>query len=173
MKKKNKNAAKTAKMAAKAKSESLRFQTFWKAKTRYPQMDAQTEERLNQELAWIDNCGFTNGFLQLNEAMEIITTNLNTEVGNSKGFLAGSAVAYCFGLCADDPMMADLVPDEMLQPEKPYMLNVEIRLDPEIRNQAVALVEEKFGKSMMRNYIPIIKLDHIILEFQRDMTRMK
>lgn len=48
-------------------------------------------------------------------------------------------------------------------------LNVGIRFDPDKRNTVITLAEEKFGKSMMRTGVPILKLDNIILEFHRNL----
>lgn len=47
--------------------------------------------------------------------------------------------------------------------------NVGIRFDPDKRNTVITLAEEKFGKSMMRTGVPILKLDNIILEFHRNL----
>src|SRR5574344_686925 len=102
--KKTKKKEEKAKNEAKILSSSLRFQTYWKAKEVYPNMDSQTEERLTQELRWIDNCGFTDGFLQMTEIIDMINLQLHTKVGPSKGMLSGSAVAYCLGLCCTDPI---------------------------------------------------------------------
>ena len=78
-------------------------------------------------------------------------------------------MAYCLGLTDKDPIAENQISPEFSQESKIRNLNVGIRFDPDKRNTVITLAEEKFGKSMMRTGVPILKLDNIILEFHRNL----
>lgn len=88
MTKKEKNTHKTL-------CESLRFQTFWKAKNVYPSMTDEIVQRINMEIEWIERQKLVRGFLQLMTIMEAAYSQLDMSIGHENGFLSGSVVAYC------------------------------------------------------------------------------
>lgn len=162
MTKKEKNTHKTL-------CESLRFQTLWKAKNVYPSMTDEIVQRINMEIEWIERQKLVRGFLQLMTIMEAAYSQLDMSIGHENGFLSGSVVAYCLGLTDKDPIAENQISPEFSQKSKIRNLNVGIRFDPDKRNTVITLAEEKFGKSMMRTGVPILKLDNIILEFHRNL----
>lgn len=168
--KKKSNANRKERLEYKSLCESLRFQTGWKAKGLYPEMDSSVTERMEQELAWIERNGLAKGFLQMKEIMDMAHSRLNVVIGGDHGFLGGSVVAYCLGLTGEDPVKTGRQSPEFQQADFTPYLNVSIHFDPDKRNEAVALAETKFGKSMMQMGQPVIKLDKVILEFHRNLV---
>lgn len=152
-------------------NESLRFQTNWGAKQIYGEITDDIQALIDQELSWIENSGFTEGFLALKVIADTAKNDFSSPVGADHGILAGSIVAYCLGLIANDPLNTEFQNTTFRPAELTPSLNVSMHFAPEKRNEIVAWASQKYGPSMMRLGVPIIKLPSLILEFHRIMKK--
>lgn len=170
---KKQSLAKKEKALVKTQAESLMFQTLRKASSLYPSIDDTLMQRLKKEVDWFAKQHFAKGVLMARDIVEKISATFSTSIGEDDGFLSGSVVAYSLGLTLNDPIAAGKETEVFSSDEDLHCLNIRIRLCPDIRNAAVEVAEAMYGKSMMRMGVPIMRLDNVILEFQRDMKRMR
>ncbi len=125
-------------------NEYLRHISYLGARKRYPEVNAEVEERLDHELQIIKNMGFPGYFLIvqdfINKARE-----MNVIVGPGRGSAAGSAVAYCVGITDIDPIKYNLLFERFLNPERVNMPDVDVDFDDEGRDRVLQYVVDKYG----------------------------
>src|SRR5690606_21918069 len=75
----------------------LRHLTYVGAEKRYKEITDDIRERLDFELATIENTGYPGYFLIVQDFIAA-ARNMGVSVGPGRGSAAGSAVAYCLGI---------------------------------------------------------------------------
>ncbi len=130
----------------------LRHLTLEGAKKRYGEITQDISERINQELAIIEDMGFEGYFLIVQD----FTTEARERgvfVGPGRGSAAGSVVAYCLGIINIDPMEYDLLFERFLNPERVSPPDIDIDFDDSGRQEVIDYVIEEYGR---RNVAQIV-----------------
>ncbi len=130
----------------------LRHLTYEGAKKLYPEITKEIKDRLDFELQVIKDMGFAGYFLIvqdfINKARE-----LEVAVGPGRGSAAGSAVAYCTGITAIDPIKYNLLFERFLNPERISMPDIDIDFDDEGREKVLNYVIEKYGREKVAQIV--------------------
>ncbi|SHM86049.1 DNA polymerase III, alpha subunit [Chitinophaga jiangningensis] len=130
----------------------LRHLTFEGARTRYTEMTAEVEERLNFELQVIENMGFAGYFLIVSDFIKA-GRDLGVFIGPGRGSAAGSAVAYCIGITNIDPIKYNLLFERFLNPERKSMPDIDTDFDDEGRQKVIDYVVQKYGRNQVAQII--------------------
>lgn len=122
------------------------------AKQRYGTLTAALEERINYELAVIQEMGFPGYFLIVQDFINA-ARKLGVVVGPGRGSVAGSVVAYCIGITNIDPIHYNLLFERFLNPERVSMPDIDIDFDDEGRQKVIDYVVAKYGKNQVAQII--------------------
>ncbi len=132
--------------------EYLRHLTYEGARKRYPVITGEIGDRLDFELKVIGEMGFAGYFLIvqdfINKARE-----MDVAVGPGRGSAAGSAVAYCTGITAIDPIRYNLLFERFLNPERVSMPDIDIDFDDEGREKVLQYVIDKYGREKVAQIV--------------------
>ena len=130
----------------------LRHITYEGARSRYLEMTADIEERINFELQVIENMGFAGYFLIVADFIKA-GRELGVFIGPGRGSAAGSAVAYCIGITNIDPIKYNLLFERFLNPERKSMPDIDTDFDDEGRQKVIDYVVQKYGRSQVAQII--------------------
>jgi DNA polymerase III subunit alpha len=135
-----------------SEDEYLRHLTIKGAESLYPQITDEILERLDFELHVISEMKFAGYFLIvqdfINQARE-----MDVAVGPGRGSAAGSAVAYCTGITAIDPIKYNLLFERFLNPERISMPDIDIDFDDEGREKVMEYVINKYGREKVAQIV--------------------
>lgn len=104
------------------------------------------QERLQYELAIIDQMGFTDYFLIVEDFIRF-ASSVHILTGPGRGSSAGSLVAYALGITEVDPLQYGLIFERFLNPERMTMPDIDIDFADNRRHEVIAYVAEKYGKT--------------------------
>lgn len=111
---------------------------------RFPSPSSLYRERLEHELATIEQMGFSGYFLIvadfINEAKRRGIT-----VGPGRGSVTGSLVSYCLNVTTIDPLQHGLIFERFLNPERVTMPDIDTDFADDRRDEILAYVREKYG----------------------------
>ncbi len=130
----------------------LQYLALTGAKQRYGTLTAALEERINYELAVIQEMGFPGYFLIVQDFINA-ARKLGVVVGPGRGSVAGSVVAYCIGITNIDPIHYNLLFERFLNPERVSMPDIDIDFDDEGRQKVIDYVVDKYGKNQVAQII--------------------
>ena len=130
----------------------LRHLTYEGAKKRYGEITEEISERLDFELATIENTGYPGYFLIVQDFTSQ-ARKMGVSVGPGRGSAAGSAVAYCIGITNVDPIKYDLLFERFLNPDRVSLPDIDIDFDDEGRNDIIQWVVDKYGKNQVAQII--------------------
>lgn len=130
----------------------LKHLTFEGAKMRYRELTHIITERLNFELDTINKSGYPGYFLIVQDFISA-ARKMGVTVGPGRGSAAGSAVAYCLGITAIDPIKYDLLFERFLNPERISMPDIDIDFDDEGRSKVIDYVKDKYGSDHVAQII--------------------
>ncbi|NSL85501.1 DNA polymerase III subunit alpha [Chitinophaga sp. Mgbs1] len=130
----------------------LRHITYEGARTRYTEMTADVEERINFELQVIENMGFAGYFLIVADFIKA-GRDLGVFIGPGRGSAAGSAVAYCIGITNIDPIKYNLLFERFLNPDRKSMPDIDTDFDDEGRQKVIDYVVQKYGRNQVAQII--------------------
>ncbi|WP_298418744.1 DNA polymerase III subunit alpha [uncultured Kordia sp.] len=130
----------------------LRHLTYEGAKKRYGEITPEIEERLDFELATIENTGYPGYFLIVEDFIRE-ARNMDVSVGPGRGSAAGSVVAYCLWITNIDPMLYDLLFERFLNPDRVSMPDIDIDFDDEGRGRVMQYVIDKYGENQVAQII--------------------
>ncbi|MBO9732351.1 MAG: DNA polymerase III subunit alpha [Chitinophaga sp.] len=130
----------------------LRHITYEGARSRYLEMTADIEERINFELGVIENMGFAGYFLIVADFIKA-GRELGVFIGPGRGSAAGSAVAYCIGITNIDPIKYNLLFERFLNPERKSMPDIDTDFDDEGRQKVIDYVVQKYGRNQVAQII--------------------
>ncbi len=130
----------------------LRHLTYEGAKALYPEITEEIRQRLDFELNVIREMGFAGYFLIvqdfINEARK-----MEVAVGPGRGSAAGSAVAFCTGITAIDPIKYNLLFERFLNPERVSMPDIDIDFDDDGREKVMEYVIRKYGREKVAQIV--------------------
>lgn len=130
----------------------LRHLAYEGAKKRYTELTQEIIERLDFELATIENTGYPGYFLIVQDFCNA-ARQMGVSVGPGRGSAAGSAVAYCTGITNVDPIKYDLLFERFLNPDRISMPDIDIDFDDEGRSRVIDYVINKYGANQVAQII--------------------
>lgn len=130
----------------------LRHLTYEGAKQRYGEITDEIRERLDFELATIENTGYPGYFLIVQDFTSK-AREMGVSVGPGRGSAAGSAVAYCIGITNVDPIKYDLLFERFLNPDRVSLPDIDIDFDNEGREKVIDYVVKKYGFNQVAQII--------------------
>jgi len=130
----------------------LRHITYEGAKKRYEDITKEIQERLDFELATIENTGYPGYFLIVEDFIRE-ARNMDVSVGPGRGSAAGSVVAYCLWITNIDPLKYDLLFERFLNPDRVSMPDIDIDFDDEGRGRVMDYVIDKYGANQVAQII--------------------
>lgn len=130
----------------------LRHITYGGAERRYGEITEAIRERIDFELATIENSGYPGYFLIVEDFIRE-ARNMGVSVGPGRGSAAGSVVAYCLGITNIDPLKYDLLFERFLNPDRVSMPDIDIDFDDEGRSRVMDYVIDKYGSSQVAQII--------------------
>jgi len=133
-------------------NDYLRHITFQGAKKRYKEITKEIQERLDFELATIENTGYPGYFLIVEDFIRE-ARNMDVSVGPGRGSAAGSVVAYCLWITNIDPLKYDLLFERFLNPDRISMPDIDIDFDDEGRGRVMDYVINKYGANQVAQII--------------------
>jgi error-prone DNA polymerase len=124
----------------------LREQTFAGARNRYgPVLSAKVKSQIERELALIEKLGFCGYFLIVADIVKFCReTNV---MAQGRGSAANSAVCYCLGITACDPVAGNLLFERFLTEGRKSWPDIDIDLPSGDRRESVIQeVYRRYGK---------------------------
>ncbi len=127
-------------------SEWLRELTLRGARARYHgHVPAQVIAQLERELALIDELDYGGYFLTMHDLVEFCRTR--GILCQGRGSAANSAVCYCLGITAVDPVRMDLLFERFLSRERAEPPDIDLDIQHDRREEAIQHVYEKYGRA--------------------------
>lgn len=114
--------------------------------------DPVREERLEQELAMIEQMGYSSYFLIVWDFLSYAKEQ-GIWVGPGRGSAAGSLVAYSLEITNIDPIEYDLVFERFLNPERVTMPDIDIDFQDDRRDEVIEYVRRKYGEDRVAQII--------------------
>lgn len=130
----------------------LRHLVYEGAQRRYGEIEDSLKQRIDFELATIENTGYPGYFLIVQDFCNA-ARDMGVSVGPGRGSAAGSVVAYCIGITNIDPIKYDLLFERFLNPDRISMPDIDIDFDDEGRGKVIDYVIEKYGSNQVAQII--------------------
>ena len=138
-------------------------------KNRYSDITAQLNERLEYELKIINQMGFVDYFLIVQDFVNFAKKS-GIPVGPGRGSGAGSLCAYCIEITDIDPIKYNLLFERFLNPERVTMPDFDIDFCRNRRQEVIDYVTRKYGADHVSQ---IITFDTMAARAAvRDVTRV-
>jgi len=119
---------------------------------RYPLGETSIRARLAYELKTINNMGFAEYFLIVQDLVNWCKAN-GVPVGPGRGSAAGSLVSYVLGITGIDPLKYDLLFERFLNPERVSMPDIDIDFCFEKRDRVIDYIVERYGSDRVAQII--------------------
>lgn len=103
-------------------------------------------DRANYELSVIENMGFTDYFLIVQDFINYAKTN-KIPVGPGRGSAAGSIVAFALGITEIDPIRYNLFFERFLNPERISLPDIDVDFADTGRDAVIDYVRKKYGET--------------------------
>jgi error-prone DNA polymerase len=132
----------------------LRELVFQGAKKRYPELPQEVQDQLNTELDLIRGLAYEGYFLTMYEIVRYCN-----EMGilcQGRGSAANSAVCYCLGITAVDPIRMKLLFERFLSKERAEPPDIDLDIEHNRREEVIQHMYKKYGRShaaMVANFI--------------------
>lgn len=108
--------------------------------------------RLEEELAIIDQLGFNDYFLIVQDFVQFAKDE-HIVVGPGRGSAAGSIVSYLLGITNVDPLKYDLLFERFLNPERVSLPDIDIDFSDVRRDEVIQYVKNKYGPAYVAQII--------------------
>ena len=136
-------------------AEWLRELTLEGARWRYAgRIDDAVLQQLDRELALIEELDYPGYFLTMWEIVEFCRSH--DILCQGRGSAANSAVCYCLGITAVDPVRMDLLFERFLSRERPDPPDIDLDIEHARREEVIQHVYDKYGRghaAMVANVI--------------------
>ncbi len=106
---------------------------------------AEYEQRLEREIALIEQMGFEGYFLIVWDMVHK-ARSMGIPVGPGRGSAAGSLLAYSLGITDIDPIEYDLLFERFLNPERISLPDIDIDFCGRRREEVIKYVTERYGQ---------------------------
>ncbi len=124
--------------------------------TNYGEMTPALKERIDYELGVIDDKGYNDYFLIVQEILNFCRKN--DIVVSMRGSGTGSVVAYNTGITSIDPIGWELYFERFLNPERKSAPDFDIDMEDRQRDKVIQFVIDKFGIDSVKQIITFSKL---------------
>jgi len=138
-------------------NEYLRYVTYRGAEERYAEVTPELSERIDFELATIQEMGYPGYFLIVQEILHQ-AREMDVSVGPGRGSAAGSVVAFCLRITDIDPIRYNLLFERFLNPERVSLPDIDIDFDEDGRERVLKWVVEKYGAGRVAQVITFGKM---------------
>ena len=138
--------------------EWLRYLTFEGAKRRYPgeaEIPSEVVEQLNKELVLIEELDYAGYFLTMWEL--VCFCEERGILCQGRGSAANSAVCYCLGVTAVDPVRMGLLFERFISHERAEPPDIDLDIEHDRREEAIQHVYEKYGRDYAAMVAVIIR----------------
>jgi len=138
--------------------EWLRYLTFEGAKRRYrDEQDVPPDvvDQLNKELALIEELDYAGYFLTMWELVRFCEER--GILCQGRGSAANSAVCYCLGVTAIDPVRMGLLFERFLSRERAEPPDIDLDIEHDRREEAIQHVYQKYGRDYAAMVAVIIR----------------
>ncbi len=131
--------------------EHLRRLTFEGAQERYPRerfpagIPRETTAQLEKELDVIRELEYEGYFLTMHELIQFCRRN--GILCQGRGSAANSAVCYCLGITAVDPVRMELLFERFLSKERAEPPDIDLDIEHNRREEVIQWVYEKYGRA--------------------------
>ncbi len=122
----------------------LRELVYDGARSRYPEMNQTTIDRIEYELGVINDMGFDAYFLIVWDLIRY-ANEAKIRTGPGRGSAAGSIIAYCLGITKIDPIEFGLIFERFLNPGRRSMPDIDMDFDERYRGDVIQYSAEKYG----------------------------
>ena len=127
-------------------SEWLRHLTFEGARRRYGSaVPSDVARQLDQELTLIDDLDYPGYFLTMWEIVEFCRAR--DILCQGRGSAANSAVCYCLGITAIDPVRMGLLFERFISKERAEPPDIDLDIQHNRREEVIQHVYDKYGRS--------------------------
>ena len=124
----------------------LRHLTLEGARQRYDgEPPPEVVEQLEKELALIEGLDYPGYFLTMREIVEFCRRH--GILCQGRGSAANSAVCYCLGITAVDPVRMGLLFERFISRERAEPPDIDVDIEHERREEVIQHVYEKYGRS--------------------------
>lgn len=138
-----------------SEGDYLRELTFEGAHRRYGTViPDDVREQIERELALIADLDYGGYFLTMKEIVEFC--GLQNILCQGRGSAANSAVCYCLGVTAIDPVQMDLLFERFLSRERAEPPDIDLDIEHERREEVIQWIYERWGRrhaAMVANVI--------------------
>ncbi|MGH8310958.1 MAG: PHP domain-containing protein, partial [Steroidobacteraceae bacterium] len=139
----------------KTSSQWLRELTFAGARERYgDDVQPNVTAQLERELSLIDELDYCGYFLTMYEIVRFCRSQ--GILCQGRGSAANSAVCYCLGITAVDPVRMDLLFERFLSRERAEPPDIDLDIEHDRREEAIQWMYQKYGRdraAMVANVI--------------------
>ncbi|MDZ7794729.1 MAG: DNA polymerase III subunit alpha [Spirochaetia bacterium] len=119
---------------------------------RYKQVSQEAYERIEKELAALQQVGYTDYLLIVADYIGFACKS-DIPVGPGRGAAAGSLVAYALGITDIDPLKYGLLSERFLNPERIASPDIDTDFCYDRRWEVMDYVRDKFGEDRTANII--------------------
>jgi error-prone DNA polymerase len=127
-------------------SEWLRTLVFMGAQRRYGnEVPCDVQEQVDKELSIIERLDYAGYFLTMWEVVEFCRRQ--SILCQGRGSAANSAVCYCLGITAIDPVRMGLLFERFLSMERAEPPDIDLDIEHERREEVIQHVYAKYGRS--------------------------
>lgn len=125
-------------------SSYLKELTYNGLKVKYSKITKEIEDRANYELEVIDKMGFPTYFLIVWDVIRYARES-DIPVGDSRGSVGGSIVAYALDITRLDPIRHNLIFERFLNPERVSMPDIDLDFCINKRHLVFEYFSKKYG----------------------------
>ncbi len=120
-------------------------------------LSAEQIERLDMELAVLDNMGYNGYFLIV---QDFINWGKDQGIifGPGRGSAAGSIIAYALNITDLDPLKYDLLFERFLNPDRISMPDIDIDIQDTRRDEVIKYCADKYGDTRVANIVTFGKM---------------
>ena len=125
--------------------EQLTRLTWEGAHKRYPEgISKKVRSQINHELALIDQLNYANYFLTVYDIVRFAKSQ--GILCQGRGSAANSAVCYCLGITAIDPVRMDLLFERFVSTERNEPPDIDVDFEHERREEVIQYIYNKYGR---------------------------
>lgn len=126
--------------------EVLSIMVYNGAEIRYGKpISSEVQERLKQELEFIDSTGNNDYFLLIKYIVDILRNEHGIIIGPGRGASTSSLVNYCLGITEVDPLQFGLLYERFLWTRENSFPQIDLDIEDSRRKEAISILQERFG----------------------------